>query len=81
MEKKQLNDKNCLIGKTFLFFINYEKMLSANLQFVQMVALALRLHWFGLLRNLSCSNRTKSSQIVNSLTLLFIFQKSEVWAN
>ena len=47
MEKKQLNDKNCLIGKTFLFFINYEKMLSANLQFVQMVALALRLHWFG----------------------------------
>ncbi len=25
MEKKQLNDKNCLIGKTFLFFLQIMK--------------------------------------------------------
>jgi len=54
----------------FEFSINYKKMLSANLQFTQMVVLAFHLGWFGLLCNLSRSYRTKSSQIVNSLTLL-----------
>ena len=51
-------------------------MLSANLHFVQTVVLALRLNGIGVLRNFSCSNRTKSSQIANSLTLLFIFPKT-----
>ncbi len=52
-----------------------EKTLSANVQFAQTVVLALRLGRFGLLRNLNCSYRTKSSQIVNSLTLLFNLYK------
>ena len=52
-------------------------MLSANLHFVQTVVLALRLNWFGSLRNLNCSNRTKSSQIAASLTLMFIFLKTQ----
>gem|GEM_PF-6638579 len=41
-----------------------------------MVVLALRLNWFGLLCNLDCTYRTKSSQLVNSLALLFIFLKT-----
>ena len=55
-------------------------MLSANLQFAQTVVLALRLNCFELLRNLNCSYRTKSSQIVNLLALLFIFLKAEICA-
>ena len=46
--------------------------------FLQTVVLALRLNWFGLLCNLNPSYRTKSSQIVNSLTLLFIFLKTQI---
>ena len=56
-------------------------MLSENFHFVQTVVLKLRLNWFGLLSNLSCSNRTKSSQIANSFTLLFFFQKLEILAD
>ena len=52
-------------------------MLSANLHFVQTVVLAFHLGWFGSLRNPTCSNRTKSSQIAASLTLMFIFLKTQ----